>query len=317
MIKMPIADDGDRVQAYRVGVDFTVAARSEAEARSLADRLLDQEASDGFSFLAGERFSGEVSDRVLGILDWQKSPSPTPPQLYIGVIRWTDRNDEYPELYAEADREKIAVHLATSVHDTLVESDETETFAGAYAFLDRHPLPLRHFGPGEADAWLQALHEATPYPSVTIHRPDTSALTPGPVSTQSRSAANSLEASADLAATQDAAAQEQLYTYAVPVDFSVSARTAGEARRMVDDALVGAADPASQAMVQRNQQVHADGDVEGVLGWQHHEESLSPSSTAGDNHVAGLLQQRENQVSLDGTDRSDARRGKAWPGPAI
>lgn len=28
MIKMPIADDGDRVQAYRVGVDFTVAARS-------------------------------------------------------------------------------------------------------------------------------------------------------------------------------------------------------------------------------------------------------------------------------------------------
>jgi hypothetical protein len=64
-------------------------------------------------------------------------------------------------------------------------------------------------------------------------------------------------------------AAEELWTYRVPVEFEVSARTADEARTLVDDGLTGDAPAGTPAAVQQRQHVLADGDVHGVLGWRH------------------------------------------------
>lgn len=73
---------------------------------------------------------------------------------------------------------------------------------------------------------------------------------------------------------------EKLWTYRVPVEFEVSARTRTEARDLVDEALMGDALPATVAEVQRHQVVTADGDVWGVLGWNYPSTRATPGVRA-------------------------------------
>lgn len=84
---------------------------------------------------------------------------------------------------------------------------------------------------------------------------------------------------------------EQLFSYRVPIDFDVSAPNEQDARRMVDDALIGGAAPATPGIAQRGQQVRADGDISGVLGWQH------PSDADPRDPVGEVLRERADALN--------------------
>lgn len=74
MLEMPTADDGDLVQTFRIGADFSVAARDMREARALLERTLEQEGSDGFPFVIGDRLPDAAENQLLGVVGWEPVP---------------------------------------------------------------------------------------------------------------------------------------------------------------------------------------------------------------------------------------------------
>ncbi|UOQ56383.1 hypothetical protein MUN78_11930 [Leucobacter allii] len=473
MLDMPTADDDDLVQTYRVGVDFSVAAHDMQEARALLERTLEQEDSDGWPFITGDRSPDAAESQVLGVADWQPVPprpsqaalvqerypglvndvalvegliallradgregggllpeqtreriqqtldavnpavmvmdperqeqlvfegyareacehlaegvyrgfdpddreyavvvapseitpfgrmsaaipadrrdaraldevsrllrdhnreqsltdlvrlisrrvnttgrdgfpswvplegdpvpAPLPSRAYIGVIVWSDIEGQDPTVIADANATAMTRRLATVLHETL---SDRNAFAGATEFLETHRSPDGWKGPEDVVAWLDDLRAATPYPAFWYEQIG--------IGNAPESAAESREP----ATARPAAVPEgKLWTYQVPVEFDVSARTLGEARELVDEALVGDALPAAPAMVQQCQRVRADGDVFGVLGWH----PPTGSTTARTDAISQVLRQRETDISLADNDRPSHRRGHEWPGPA-
>ena len=92
------------------------------------------------------------------------------------------------------------------------------------------------------------------------------------------------------------------------MDFSVSAQTPEQARQMLDDALTGGVPPATPAMVQRDQHLRADGDVEGVLGWQHPEHAATGTWAHQPDPVSAVLDERAQDLDPSGGDSSHRLR---------
>ncbi len=112
-------------------------------------------------------------------------------------------------------------------------------------------------------------------------------------------------------------ATEELWTYRVPVEFEVSARTADEARTLVDDGLTGDAPVGTPAAVQQRQRVLDDGDVHGVLGWRHLGNRGAPpppsSRLEQGSRLSDLLRNRGSQLAgreHQGNDGDTAHPGR-------
>ncbi|MGR6902103.1 hypothetical protein [Glutamicibacter sp. BSL13] len=479
MLEMPIADDDDTVQTFRVGVDFSVVARDMHEAHALLERTLEQEGSDGFPFVIGDRLPDAAENNILGVIDrqpvpprpsqaalvqqtyprligdvavveglremlrsqelsdrmpeqtrqriqqavddadpeiiveesgqWTRrlfegrasdaathladgvypaftlddreyalvvapseltpsgrisaafpkerhegktldeisrllqghtreqplpdlvrlisrrvnttgrdafpswvplegepEPAPLPARAYVGVISWSDMGDVEPTVIADASATAMARRLATTLHEALSDRD---AFAGAAEFLETHSSPDEWRRPEDVGAWLDDLRAATPYPAFWYQQISVGNA-PGPAGDGQAPATGS----PSRATAPGAEAPDELGSYRVPVDFDVSARSASEARRLVDDALMGDAAPATPAAVQQRQQVRSDGDVYGVLGWHHPDQSLTGSV----DPVREVLSQRARDITPDSGGKPPMRSsGSGVPEPGL
>lgn len=474
MLEMPTADDDELVQTYRVGVDFSVAARDMREARGLLERTLEQEGSDGFPFVIGDRLPDAAQNSVMGVVDWhpapprpsqaalvqerypglvndvalveglmallreddrdrggivpeqtrariqqtldavnpwltvedperhervvfegyareasehlaegvyrgfdlddreyavvvapseltplgrvsagiaadrrdaraldeisrllqehtreqpladlvrlisaraetsgrggfprwvplegEPEPATLPARAYVGVIVWSDVEGQDPTVIADVSATAMSRQLATVLHETLSDQD---AFAGATEFLETHRSPDELKRPEDVSAWLDDLRATTPYPAFWYEQISIgNAPAPAPEGTAA-------------AAEPSAALEGKLWTYRVPVDFDVSARSGPEARRLVDEALTGGAALATPAAVQERQQVRADGDVYGVLGWHHPAQPLP----GGIDPVREVLDQRARDIAPGGgTGPAGRTPGSGVPEPGL
>lgn len=208
----------------------------------------------------------------------------------VGVIVWSEMAEDEPTVLADQHPVGLARVLAENLHASLRDSD---VFAGAAEFLDRHQPPSAWETPEDVDAWLEDLRAATDYPSFSIQRL--------PIGTSSPAGEPSAAE-----ATRTPVGQEPLFTYRMPVTFEVSARTDEEARELLDEALTGDAAPATPEPVQRGQHVRADGDVHGVLGWHHDDQELR---THRPDLVREVLRERGCDLDLGPGERGSTRPG--------
>lgn len=452
MLEMPTADDGDLVQTFRIGADFSVAARDMREARALLERTLDQEGSDGFPFVIGDRLPDAAENNILGVVEWQQvpprpsqaalaqerypglvndvalvesimalmraddregglvpqatreriretleavnpevmvedperrgrlvfegrardasghlaegvyrgfdredreyavvvapseltvsgrvsaafaagrrdagaldevsrllrghtreqpladlvrlisrrvnttgrdgfpswvplegeaAPAPLPARAYVGVIAWSDLEGMEPTVIVDASATAMARRLATELYETLSDRDG---FAGATEFLETHRSPDEWKGPEDVGAWLDDLRAATPDPAFWYQQIEIGNA-PAPAS----------ESPAPATKGTAPAPEGKLWTYQVPVEFEVSARSSSEAQLLVDEVLLGDAAPATPAVVQQRQQVRPDGDVYGILGWHH---PAQPGT--GIDPIRDVLSQRARDIA--------------------
>lgn len=241
-------------------------------------------------------------------------PEPAPTQVHVGVIIWTDLEDQEPTVLVDSDSVRLTRKLATTLHEHL---DGDPGFVGAAESLEHHTSPSQWQTPEDVDAWLEALNESTPYPAVSIQHLAMGAPPPGPTPAEPPAAeadrateTDSIAAATNAEPAAQARVEERLFSYRVPVDFSVSAPTAEDARRMVEDALVGGAEPATPAMIQRGQQVSADGDVKGVLGWQHPENAEAKTPAQEQDPVSAVLQERAQSLDPSGSEPSSDAAGR-------
>lgn len=104
---------------------------------------------------------------------------PRPPaRLQVGVIVWSDLPGDEPTVVASASPLRVAHTLATTLHALLRDSD---AFAGATEFLRTHVDPADWNTPEDVDAWLEALREAAPFPTFSIHAVTLPAASPAPL----------------------------------------------------------------------------------------------------------------------------------------
>ncbi len=218
-----------------------------------------------------------------------------PTHVNVGVITWSWDDDEQTVL-AHASPVTLARSIATMLYETMVDSD---AFWGATEFLDTHTTPAEWRSPEDVDRWLTALREGTSLPSFSIQRVPVEAVAASGPAPATRPVSENAAATASEPEPVSSAA---LASYRVPVEFDVSARSQGEARRLVDEALEGDT-PGGIAVVQQRQQVLADGDVYGVLGW-HHPSRHDPSAA---DPVETVLAERAAQLS------DDSRSGAPTP----
>lgn len=141
-------------------------------------------------------------------LEGEPEPTPLPARAYVGVIVWSDLEGQDPTVIADASATAMARRLATVLHETL---SDRNAFAGATEFLETHRSPAEWKGPEDVGAWLDDLRAATPYPAFWYEQigignaPAPASETPVPASAP--------------------APEGQLWTYQVPVEFEVSARS--------------------------------------------------------------------------------------------
>lgn len=210
-------------------------------------------------------------------LEGEPEPTPLPARAYVGVIVWSDLEGQDPTVIADTSATAMARQLATVLHEGL---SDRNVFAGATEFLETHRSPNEWKGPEDVGAWLDDLRAATPYPAFWYEQigignaPAQASETPAPATERS------------------AVPEGKLWTYQVPVEFEVSARSASEAQILVDEALTGDPAPATPAVVQQRQQVRPDGDVYGVLGWRH---PAQPGT--GVDPIRDVLSQRARDIA--------------------
>ena len=104
-----------------------------------------------------------------------------------------------------------------------------------------------------------------------------------------------------------------VFPFHVPVSFEVFARSASEARWLVDDALTGDVPPAIPGVVEQRLRILDDGDTWGVLGWQH--TSPAPARSVRDevaDLLVGLLEERARDITPDG-HAANQSTGSAGP----
>ena len=90
-----------------------------------------------------------------------------PACLFLGVILWSDDTEEDPTVIADRNPVTLARTMAVMIHDMI---DESPAYVGATEFLESSPPPQDWVLPEDVDDWLEALREATPYPSYSFHQ---------------------------------------------------------------------------------------------------------------------------------------------------
>lgn len=93
--------------------------------------------------------------------------SSIPRWLWLGVIVWSDDPEVEPTVIADSSSVLVARAGAVTIHEMLAE--DRDGYAGATQFLESHPPPQDWDSPEHVRAWLDALQEATPHPSFSIH----------------------------------------------------------------------------------------------------------------------------------------------------
>lgn len=236
--------------------------------------------------------------------------SQRPERVSVGVITWTDLDDEDPTILVDTNPVRLARNLATTLYENL---DDNPAFDGAAEFLDTHPSPEQWRRPEDVDAWLDAFDQVTPLPAISIQSVGVGAPPPGtaPEATP-RIPAGPVAPDGTEHTAASRTEDEELFTYRVPLDVEVSARTRGEAEQMVDDALTGKVESGTPAVVQRGQRVRPDGDVAGVLGWQHTGEGQGRS--ADPETIRAMLEARVDRLGGTGPQPSlrDSGPETAW-----
>ena len=146
--------------------------RNDARALDEISRLLEQHTRrQPLSELVRQVSRRMNTTRRAGFPSWiplesepERPPRP-PARVPVGVIVWSDLDGVEPTVLADTSAARLARTIATTLHETLSDSD---AFAGATEFLTAHTAPADWQYPEDVDAWLNALLEATPYPSFSI-----------------------------------------------------------------------------------------------------------------------------------------------------
>lgn len=94
-------------------------------------------------------------------------PRSSPTYLHLGVILWSDDTEEDPTVIADRSPVALAHTMAVMIHEMI---EDASAYAGATDFLESNPPPQDWVLPEDVDDWLEALREATPYPSYSFHQ---------------------------------------------------------------------------------------------------------------------------------------------------
>ena len=114
----------------------------------------------------GTESTNAATDRAAAPAPSAGHPRP-PGSLSIGVIIWSDDTEEDPTVIADRNPVTLARTMAVMIHDMI---DDSPAYAGATEFLESNPPPQDWVLPEDVDDWLEALREATPYPSYSFHQ---------------------------------------------------------------------------------------------------------------------------------------------------
>lgn len=90
-----------------------------------------------------------------------------PNPIFLGVIIWSDDAEEDPTVIADRNPVTLARTMAVMIHEMI---DDAPAYEGATEFLESNPPPQDWVLPEDVDDWLEALREATPYPSYSFHQ---------------------------------------------------------------------------------------------------------------------------------------------------
>lgn len=253
---------------------------------------------------------GEITNHRVS----ERSPDRPESQVFLVEIAWDFDEALEPTILVHRDR-RIAEHEAAKV--IYAEINDSDAWAGAGEFLEKHPGPQSWVTYDDASQWLQALRDFSPLPAVTIRPCDqvtiqTPALTPPPPGQRPE-----VDPPRQVPVSPNdpipPSSGEGLATFHVPVSFEVFARSASEARWLVDDALTGDVPPAIPGVVEQRLRILDDGDTWGVLGWQH--TSPAPARSVRDevaDLLVGLLEERARDITPDG-HAANQSTGSAGP----
>ena len=100
-------------------------------------------------------------------LEANVTPRSVPAYLFLGVILWSDDTEEDPTVIADRNPVTLARTMAVMIHEMI---DDSPAYEGATEFLESNPPPQDWVLPEDVDDWLEALREATPYPSYSFHQ---------------------------------------------------------------------------------------------------------------------------------------------------
>ena len=100
-------------------------------------------------------------------LEANVTPRSVPAYLFLGVILWSDDTEEDPTVIADRNPVTLARTMAVMIHEMI---DDSPAYEGATEFLESSPPPQDWVLPEDVDDWLEALREATPYPSYSFHQ---------------------------------------------------------------------------------------------------------------------------------------------------
>ena len=100
-------------------------------------------------------------------LEANVTPRSVPAYLFLGVILWSDDTEEDPTVIADRNPVTLARTMAVMIHEMI---DDSPAYGGATEFLESNPPPQDWVLPEDVDDWLEALREATPYPSYSFHQ---------------------------------------------------------------------------------------------------------------------------------------------------
>jgi len=248
---------------------------------------------------------GEITNHRVAERPSDRSES----QVLLVEIAWDFEEEVEPTILIHRDR-RIAEHEAAKL--IYAEISDSDAWAGAGEFLENHPGPESWVTYRDASQWLEELQRFSPLPGVTTRTRDlvtiqAPELAPPPADQGAHQERPRL-APVSPDDPIPPSSGERLATFEVPVSFEVFARSVSEARWLVDDALSGDISPANPGVVLQRTRVLQDGDVWGVLGWEH--TPPAPTRSVRDevaDLLADLLDQRAREIAPDGPASDRAR----------
>jgi len=252
--------------------------------------------------LPGEITNYRVAERL---------PDRPESRVFLVEIAWDFDEAVEPTILIHQDR-RIAEHEAAKL--IYAEINDSEAWAGAGEFLDNHPGPGSWRTYDDASQWLKDLQRFSPLPAVTIRARDLATIQTPELTPPQLGQGAQMDLQRQVPVSPDdpipPSSGEGLATFHVPVSFEVFARSASEARWLVDDALTGDVPPAVPGVVEQRLRILEDGDTWGVLGWQH-----TPARSVRDEVaelLAGLLEERARDITPD-CHAVDQSAGSAGP----
>jgi len=232
-------------------------------------------------------------------------------RTFLVEIAWDDEAAIEPTIVIHRDRQIAEPEAAKIIYAEISDSD---AWAGAGEFLEDHPGPQSWVTYDDASQWLQALQRSSPLPAVTIRPCDLAEIHHPALAPPAPNRGPDVELPRLVPVSPEdpipPSTGAGLAAFHVPVSFEVFARSAPEARWLVDDALIGDISPANPGVVLQRTRVLDDGDTWGVLGWEHTPQA--PARSVRDevaDLLAGLLEQRARDITPDGHGPEQAPGG--------